>query len=269
MIRVFVVDDSAFARRATTRVLAADPAVRIVGEAASGAEALARIPEAAARRRHARPRHAGHERTRRAALAARARPGAPGGDALRTHPGRRRGYARGARGRRRATSSTSRATGLMDLEGFGRELRERVQAVARERRMGRWASADGREPDVRHRRTGAGSPPRPSAHLPIDLCVLGASTGGPAAIQTVLEQLPADFPVPIAIVQHMPPGFTRPFAVRLDAHCRLKVSEAEDGERLGDGTGRDRAGGPPSHVHSRSRARALTPSRPTRGTSRA
>src|SRR5687767_174064 len=47
MIRVFVVDDSAFARRATTRVLAADPAVRVVGEAASGAEALARIPEAA------------------------------------------------------------------------------------------------------------------------------------------------------------------------------------------------------------------------------
>ncbi|HEX2451901.1 MAG TPA: CheB methylesterase domain-containing protein, partial [Gemmatimonadales bacterium] len=68
--------------------------------------------------------------------------------------------------------------------------------------------------------------------LAVDLCILGASTGGPAAIQQVLEQLPGDFPVPIAIVQHMPPGFTGPFASRLNAHCRLTVAEAKDGDEL-------------------------------------
>jgi two-component system chemotaxis response regulator CheB len=85
------------------------------------------------------------------------------------------------------------------------------------------------------------APPRRRAAAPpvsasaLDLCVLGASTGGPAAIQRVLEQLPADFPLPIAIVQHMPPGFTRPFATRLNAHCRLAVHEAEEGDRLTPG----------------------------------
>jgi two-component system chemotaxis response regulator CheB len=65
--------------------------------------------------------------------------------------------------------------------------------------------------------------------------VLGASTGGPAAIQHILEMLPASFPIPMAIVQHMPPGFTGPFARRLDQRCRLRVREAQDGDRLEPG----------------------------------
>jgi two-component system chemotaxis response regulator CheB len=73
---------------------------------------------------------------------------------------------------------------------------------------------------------------QPSLSRPVDLCVIGASTGGPAAIQAILERLPADFPAPVAIVQHMPPGFTRPFAARLNLHSRLRVSEAEHGVRL-------------------------------------
>ena len=75
----------------------------------------------------------------------------------------------------------------------------------------------------------------PLAPLAADLCVLGASTGGPAAIQQVLEALPADFALPLAIVQHMPPGFTGPFARRLDQRCRLRVREAVDGDRLEPG----------------------------------
>jgi two-component system chemotaxis response regulator CheB len=71
--------------------------------------------------------------------------------------------------------------------------------------------------------------------LSADLCVLGASTGGPAAIQQVLEALPPDFPLPIAIVQHMPTGFTGPFARRLDQRCRLRVREAADGDQLEPG----------------------------------
>jgi two-component system chemotaxis response regulator CheB len=65
-----------------------------------------------------------------------------------------------------------------------------------------------------------------------ELCVIGASTGGPIALQRILERVPARFPLPIAIVQHMPVGFTGPFADRLSRLCRLRVSEAVEGDRL-------------------------------------
>ncbi|MFP4271969.1 MAG: protein-glutamate methylesterase/protein-glutamine glutaminase [Halothiobacillaceae bacterium] len=64
------------------------------------------------------------------------------------------------------------------------------------------------------------------------MVVIGASTGGPAALQIVLERIPAGFPVPVLIAQHMPAAFTGPFAQRLDAISGLKISEAVDGEPL-------------------------------------
>jgi two-component system chemotaxis response regulator CheB len=63
------------------------------------------------------------------------------------------------------------------------------------------------------------------------LIAIGASTGGTEAIREVLMQLPADSPA-VLITQHMPPGFTRSFAARLDGLCRITVSEAVDGERV-------------------------------------
>lgn len=63
------------------------------------------------------------------------------------------------------------------------------------------------------------------------LVALGASTGGPEAIRRVLEPLPANSPA-ILIAQHMPAGFTRSFAERLDRLCRIRVKEAEAGERI-------------------------------------
>jgi two-component system chemotaxis response regulator CheB len=63
------------------------------------------------------------------------------------------------------------------------------------------------------------------------LIVIGASTGGTEALRDVLTALPADLP-PVAITQHMPPGFTRSFAERLDKQCALHVKEAVDGERM-------------------------------------
>jgi two-component system, chemotaxis family, protein-glutamate methylesterase/glutaminase len=63
------------------------------------------------------------------------------------------------------------------------------------------------------------------------LIVVGASTGGTEAIRQVLEPLPADC-CAILIAQHMPPGFTRSFAQRLDGLCRIHVKEAEHGERV-------------------------------------
>ncbi len=63
------------------------------------------------------------------------------------------------------------------------------------------------------------------------LIFIGASTGGTEAIREVLQRLPADAPA-IMITQHMPPGFTRTFAARLDSLCKVRVSEAAGGERL-------------------------------------
>jgi two-component system, chemotaxis family, protein-glutamate methylesterase/glutaminase len=60
---------------------------------------------------------------------------------------------------------------------------------------------------------------------------IGASTGGTEALRELLTALPADAPG-IAIVQHMPAGFTRSFADRLDGLCRIRVKEAQDGDRI-------------------------------------
>ena len=67
------------------------------------------------------------------------------------------------------------------------------------------------------------------------ILVIGASTGGPSAVQRVLSDLPADFPLPVIVVQHMPPVFTRQFAMRLDRNTALAGKEAEDGEKLAPG----------------------------------
>lgn len=64
---------------------------------------------------------------------------------------------------------------------------------------------------------------------------IGTSTGGPIALQRVLTQLPANFPAPIVLVQHMPATFTPAFADRLDKLCQIRVRQAEDGEELRPG----------------------------------
>jgi two-component system chemotaxis response regulator CheB len=64
------------------------------------------------------------------------------------------------------------------------------------------------------------------------LLVVGASTGGPVALQTLLSDIPADFPVPILLVQHMPKTFTKAFAERLDKNSAIKVTLASEGDRL-------------------------------------
>lgn len=72
--------------------------------------------------------------------------------------------------------------------------------------------------------------------LPVGLLVIGSSTGGPNALAAIIPQLVAEFPVPVVIVQHMPPVFTRLLAERLMATSKLKVYEATDGARPVPGT---------------------------------
>jgi len=71
--------------------------------------------------------------------------------------------------------------------------------------------------------------PKPQSHR-FDVVVIGISTGGPQALRMMLPQLPANFPVPIAIVLHMPVGFTALFAEKLNEICTLTVKEAAEGD---------------------------------------
>jgi len=87
------------------------------------------------------------------------------------------------------------------------------------------------------------------------LVVFGTSTGGPVAIQKILTKLPANFPLPILIVQHMPKAFTGAFAERLNQQCQIEVQEASDGDRLKPGLALLAPGGEQMMVESRNGGR--------------
>lgn len=217
MIRVFVVDDSPFVRKALRRVLTGDPEIAVVGEAATGAEAVSRIPEVEPDVVTLDVEMQGLNglQVLRQLLAWRA-------DlrvimlSAHTHEGAEATVEALALGA--ADFIDKQSLNLMDLERLGREMSERIRAL-----KPKDAARQAPEP----RRTEA----LPDLAGP-ELCVIGASTGGPAALQQILEALPRDFPLPVAIVQHMPPGFTRPFANRLNGICRLEVAEAREGDQL-------------------------------------
>ena len=82
----------------------------------------------------------------------------------------------------------------------------------------------------------AAAKPEKSFNTTPELVAIGTSTGGPVALQKVLTQLPASFPCPILLIQHMPATFTPSFAERLNTQCAIRVKQAENGEHLVPGT---------------------------------
>lgn len=82
--------------------------------------------------------------------------------------------------------------------------------------------------------SGRASPPLNKSFS--ELVAIGTSTGGPKALKAVLEKIPAHFPAPIVIVQHMPANFTKSLAERLNSLCSIHVVEAEEGMELLAGT---------------------------------
>ncbi|WP_323752104.1 chemotaxis response regulator protein-glutamate methylesterase [Marinobacter sp.] len=80
---------------------------------------------------------------------------------------------------------------------------------------------------------------------------IGTSTGGPVALQKVLSVLPASFPTPIVLVQHMPASFTPAFAERLNKLCKIEVRQAEDGDLLEPGLALLAPGGKQMMIESR------------------
>jgi two-component system, chemotaxis family, protein-glutamate methylesterase/glutaminase len=226
MTRIFVVDDSAFVRKALARVLQAEPGLSLVGEAASGREALQKIPAAdpdLVTLDVAMPGMGGQEVLRTllrwkptlkvVMLSAHTQEGAEASiEAL-------------AAGAVDFIDKTS--FNLMDLDTLRREVIEKLRI---------WSPQDGN--GTRRRRitpAGVDLGKHLVAAAQCELCVIGASTGGPIALQGILECLPADFPLPIVLVQHMPVGFTGPFAERLNRLSRLNVSEAIEGDRVRQG----------------------------------
>lgn len=104
------------------------------------------------------------------------------------------------------------------------DLRAKVKAVARRGTL-RPVRPPRAAPAPRAVRSGTGRGPR-------NVVAIGVSTGGPPAVQSILSELPADFPACILIAQHMPKAFTGPFAKRLDSLSPLRISEAADGDVL-------------------------------------
>ncbi|MBO8142028.1 MAG: chemotaxis response regulator protein-glutamate methylesterase [Firmicutes bacterium] len=144
--------------------------------------------------------------------------------AARAVPGERpgAGTGRGSRGQARTVAAFEAAPARESAEAFP----PREAAAARELAAAIEGDRDGAaagDEAVKPRAAGAQGPRGPA---PV---IVGSSTGGPGALSTLLSGLPAGFPRPIIIVQHMPPGFTASLAHRLDSLSPLSVREAVEG----------------------------------------
>ena len=166
----------------------------------------------------------------------------PGTDALETlmvihedYPGtighrpQRRDRPRGGRDHR---GSGHGREGLRDEARSGRALRHVAADVERRHRGADWGAST-----APRRRTASSvaGPPRVAVAHRVDVVAIGVSTGGPSALMELLPRLAGDFPVPIVIVQHMPPTFTKLLADRLAAKCRIRIAEVGPREILKPG----------------------------------
>jgi two-component system chemotaxis response regulator CheB len=225
IIRTLIVDDSAFVRKVVREILSRSPFIEVVGLARDGEEALAMVEQLKPDLVTCdllMPRVDGVEFVRQQ-MARRPLPIL----ILSSSPrdGDRVMEALQAGAVDFVLKPTALATEQLWL--VREELLEKVKAAAR--------------CPVKPPVPGASPRPRLSlGRLPakprIDVVVVGISTGGPQALRYLLPQFPADFPVPIAIVLHMPIGYTAMFAAKLGELSALSVREAQEGDRLEPGT---------------------------------
>jgi two-component system chemotaxis response regulator CheB len=228
-IRVLVVDDSAAIRRLLAEILASDSQVEVAGSAPNAAIALAKLEElkpdivtldvempdvsglellAQIRKRAPRlPVIMFSSLTQRAA-ATTLEALALGATDYVTKPA--------ATGSREASIEQVKSQLLPKIKGLGR--------------------SGGSVTVAQTPKQSAASPerPRPSGGA-VKVLAVGCSTGGPNALASLFRSIPRDFPVPVVIVQHMPPVFTQLLAERLTATCPLKFHEARDGDVLTPG----------------------------------
>jgi two-component system chemotaxis response regulator CheB len=218
-IRILIVDDSVVIRRSLTAALSYGPELTVVGSAASGRIALMKMP------------------LLRPDLVLLALDMAEN-DGLATLAAIRTRYPSTGvillDGATAPSAITAEARALGCLGRVARPDAAHRSGVEVETLVAAVASLIASSPLVRSQ-----SPPGAVAKRwpapRVDVVAIGVSTGGPAALMELLPNLAGDFPVPIVVVQHMPPEFTRLLADRLDAKCRMRVVEGEPRQVLRPG----------------------------------
>ena len=218
-IRVLIVDDSAFMRNALTRMIASDPDLWVAGTARDGNDALRQIPGLdpdVITLDVEMPGWNGLE-TLRHIMAEYPRPvimvsSVTVDNAETTF----NALAAGAFD----YVPKQLAAGSLDIVHLRDDLIAKVKAAAQSRVGSPFHSLSRKPPRPVE-------PIRRDDSFPVpEIVALGTSTGGPKALQEILPALPPDLSVPIVIVQHMPVGFTGPFARRLDDLCAVSIREA-------------------------------------------
>ena len=228
-IRVMVVDDSAVIRRLVTHALEEDPAIDVVGAASNGIIALQRIPQfnpdvitldiempemdGLETLKHL---HRDHPQVRVIMFSTLTERGASVTLKALTLG---------------ADDYVAKASNEGSLDRSMTRLREEL--IPKIKQFFHLPGAGARrEPDPVPRLWTAGQrePPLRGPVLKPRVVVIGISTGGPAALGEILPTIPAGFRLPVLVVQHMPPLFTRLLAERLNSRCKLPVAEARHGE---------------------------------------
>jgi two-component system chemotaxis response regulator CheB len=227
VIRVLVVDDSAFVRQALTRMLGSAPDIEVVGTAVDGKEgwekALDLRPDVVTLDIKM-PRMDGLEALRRIMADC---PTAVLLLSSQTKEGAEvtlRGLELGAMDFVDKTT----VQGHMNLLGLEGELQAKVRALASVPRSRLRPASLVRE---------TGPKVLPAQHAArAEVVVIGTSTGGPPALQAIIPRLPEALPCAVLVVQHMPVGFTRSLAERLDARSVVEVREAAEGDLVTRGS---------------------------------
>ncbi|SNT02392.1 two-component system, chemotaxis family, response regulator CheB [Geodermatophilus saharensis] len=230
-IRVLVVDDSVVVRKIVTDVLSSDPAIEVVGTAVNGKLALGKVDQLRpdlVTMDIEMPEMNGIEAVR-ALRAARNRLPIVMFSTLTERGAAATLDALSAGANDYVTKPANVGSVAASMESVREQLIPRIKALT-----GRPVTGPPRPAAAPVApRTPA---PRSAAHKAPAVLVVGSSTGGPEALARVLPALPAALPVPVLVVQHMPPVFTRQFAQRLDRLSALRVVEAADGSPLLPGT---------------------------------
>ncbi|KEO82951.1 protein-glutamate methylesterase/protein-glutamine glutaminase [Tumebacillus flagellatus] len=119
----------------------------------------------------------------------------------------------------------------LDLAKVGQDLIHKIKAAAKKEQVVQSTKYFRPQPKP------TPAPPKPlrTSKRVEEILAIGTSTGGPRALQMVLSHLPATLAAPVVVVQHMPAGFTRSLAQRLDHLCLVSVQEAQDGQVLEQG----------------------------------